>query len=473
MHGGNVTNVDPRPGHALAINAASSVLLTDLYQLTMLQGYYDCGYQEEAVFEFFVRKLPHGRNFLIAMGLEQILDFLEDMQFNDRELGWLRTCGRFRQDFVDYLAELRFTGDVHAMREGTIFFPHEPILRVTAPMPQAQLVESRLINLLQFQTLIASKAVRCVLAAPEKLLVDFGMRRAHGAEAALLAARASYLAGFDGSATVLAGMLFDVPVYGTMAHSFVQAHDNEVESFQHFAAANPDNVVLLLDTYDTEVAAEKTVALARQLTSQGIAIKGVRLDSGDLADHARRVRKILDRGGLTDVTIFASGNLDEYKLQDFTASGAPIDGYGIGSRLDVSSDAPYLDCAYKLQEYAGRPRRKRSEGKATWPGRKQVYRSYRDGIMAGDVVTLDGDVQAGVALIEPIMLRGRRLEPRLHATELRDRVTHNLSTLPAALKSLEQAPAYAVEISGVLRKLAAELDRKSMEYASVESASHG
>ena len=223
--------------------------------------------------------------------------------------------------------------------------------------------------------------------------------------------------------------------------------------------------MLLLDTYDTEVAAEKTVDIgATAQRRKALAIKGVRLDSGDLAEHARRVRQILDQGGLANVTIFASGNLDESKLQDFTASGAPIDGYGIGSRLDVSSDAPYLDCAYKLQEYAGRPRRKRSEGKATWPGRKQVHRSYRDGIMVGDIVTLDGDSQSGEALIEPMMLRGRKCKPRLHCTDLRDRVTNNLSTLPDSLKSLEQAPDYAVEISEALLKLAEELDRESMDH---------
>ena len=343
--------------------------------------------EEEAVFEFFVRKLPQHRNFLVAAGLDQALDFLENLRFADEELNWLADEGRFRKDFVDNLAGLRFTGDVHAMPEGTVFFPHEPILRVTAPMPQAQLVESRLINLLQFQTMIASKAVRCVLVAQGKLLVDFGMRRAHGCEAGLLAARASYMAGFDGSATVLAGMLWGIPVFGTMAHSFIQAHEDEAGAFRHFATANPNNVVLLLDTYDTEAAAQKTVELATKLKPLGIQIKGVRLDSGDLADHARRVRHVLDQGGLSDVTIFASGNLDEYRLRELGSAGAPIDGYGIGSRLDVSADSPYLDCVYKLQEYARQPRRKRSEGKATWPGRKQVFRSYHDGLMAGDVVT--------------------------------------------------------------------------------------
>ena len=437
------------------MNPCKSALLTDLYQLTMLQGYFDLEMHDTAVFEFFVRKLPANRNFLIAAGLEQALDFLESFHFTSVELEWLRSCGHFRRDFVDFLQQLRFTGDVHAMPEGTVFFPNEPILRVTAPMPQAQLLESRLINIIQFQTLIASKAVRSVLVAPGKLLVDFGMRRAHGAEAGLLAARAAYLAGFSGSATVLAGQLFDVPVYGTMAHSFIQAHDDEVEAFEHFAEANPDNVVLLLDTYDTEAAAQKIVELAAQLKLRGIRVKGVRLDSGDLADHARRVRRILDEGGLSDVTIFASGNLDEFKLRDLISGGAPIDGFGIGSRLDVSADAPYLDCAYKLQEYAGRPRRKRSEGKATWPGRKQVYRSFdSDGFIGHDVVTLEDDPQPGNALIEPVMVNGRRRQPVSALSELRVRAAAQVAQLPERLRQLDDGGLYTVEISQSLRDLA-------------------
>jgi nicotinate phosphoribosyltransferase len=429
----------------------------------MLQAYFEQRMEEAAVFEFFVRKLPQNRNFLIAAGLEQSLDFLEQLKFTPAELEWLAACGKFRRDFVDYLAELRFTGDVHAMLEGTIFFPNEPILRVTAPMPEAQLVESRLINLLQFQTLIASKAVRSVLVAPGKLLVDFGMRRAHGAEAGLMAARAAYLAGFSGSATVQAGQLFGVPVFGTMAHSFVQAHDDEVEAFEHFADANPDNVVLLLDTYDTEAAAEKTVALFTQLKARGIRVKGVRLDSGDLGEHARKVRRILDEGDCSQITIFASGNLDEFKLHDLLGSGAPIDGFGIGSRLDVSADAPYLDCAYKLQEYAGRPRRKRSEGKATWPGRKQVYRSYVDGIMERDLVTLDNDKQPGQALIQQVMRNGKRVVPSCPLDEIRSRLAENLTRLPDRLRQINDQSHYPVEISRPLRQLAEQLDAQTVD----------
>ena len=347
----------------------SSVLLTDLYQLTMLQGYMEQGMEETAVFEFFVRKMPPQRGFFLASGLEQLVEFLENVHFAPWELEWVRKSGHFSQSFVEYLERLRFTGDLHAMAEGTVFFPNEPIARIIAPLPQAQLVETRLINLLQYQTLIASKAARSVLVASGKPLIDFGLRRAHGAEAGLLAARASYLAGFAGSATVLAEHLFGVPVFGTMAHSFIQAHTVEREAFDHFADAQPDNVILLIDTYDTEEGAKKVVALAPTLKKKGITIKGVRLDSGDLTAHAFKVRRILDDAGLTHVQITASGNLDEFAIQAMVAAQAPIDLLAVGTKLTTSADRPYLDCAYKLQEYAGRPCRKKSEGKATWPGR--------------------------------------------------------------------------------------------------------
>jgi len=350
------------------MNPSATVLLTDLYELTMAQAYLEQDMEQPAVFEFFVRKLPSHRNFLVAAGLEQVLDYLSELCFSREELVWLHQSGRFSSQLLGYLETLRFTGDVEAMSEGTIFFPHEPILRIVAPLPQAQLVESRVINLLNFQTMVASKAARSVLIAGGKPLIDFGLRRAHGAEAGLLAARASYLAGFAGTATVLAGMIYGIPLYGTMAHSFVQAHEDETIAFEHFAKAQPDNVVLLIDTYNTEAAAGKVVSLARILQAKGIAVKGVRLDSGDLADHARRVRRILDEGGLSHAPILASGNLDEYRLRDLIRTGAPIDSFAVGTAMTTSSDAPSLDCAYKLQEYGGRPCRKRSEGKATWPG---------------------------------------------------------------------------------------------------------
>src|SRR5262245_55238883 len=322
----------------------NSLLLTDLYMLTMLEGFYKQSLNGIASYEFFVRKLPESRGFLVAAGLEQAVEYLEEARFNSEELEWLRHGGRFSAEFIDHLSGWRFTGDVDAMPEGTVFFANEPILRITAPISQAQLVESRLINLLNLQTMVASKAARCVLAADQRMLVDFGLRRAHGAEAGLLASRASYLAGFDGTATVLAGMMFAIPIFGTMAHAYVQAHDSEREAFETFARAQPGNVVLLIDTYDTEQGARVVAELAPRLRESGIAIKAVRLDSGDLAVHSRNVRRILDDAGLSEIGIFCSGNLDEYRLRDLIRGGAPIDGFGIGTALDTSGDAPGLEC---------------------------------------------------------------------------------------------------------------------------------
>jgi nicotinate phosphoribosyltransferase len=447
------------------MNLLASPLVTDLYQLTMLHAYYAHGMGETAVFELFVRKLPRERNFMMAAGLEQALEFLEHLRFSAEELEWVERSGKFSRGFAERLAKLRFTGDVHAAPEGTIFFPDEPILRVTAPMPEAQLVESRLINLVHFETLVATKAARSVLVAPGKLLVDFGLRRAHGAEAGLLAARASYLAGYAGTATVAAGSRMGIPVFGTMAHSFVEAHDDEAAAFRHFAESCPQNVVLLIDTYDTEAGARKVVALAPVLASRGIRVKGVRLDSGDLAALSRSVRRILDDGSLAGATIFASGNLDEYRMRDLVAGGAPIDGFGVGTSLVTSSDAPYLDAVYKLQEYAGKARRKRSTGKATWPGRKQIYRHYDGaGRFVHDVVSVEGDEQRGEPLLVPVMRKGRRLHAPESLSAIRERAAGQLAKLPEQLRALESAASpYRVEIAAALRKLASQVDHAAGE----------
>src|SRR5574341_1550594 len=441
------------------MNPSTSALLTDLYQLTMVQAYLKEGMEEPAVFEFFVRKLPAHRNFFLAAGLEQALQFLSQLQVTGDEIAWLGRMGRFEPAFLRYMESLRFTGDVDAMPEGTVFFPNEPILRIVAPLPQAQLVETRLMNLLNFQTMIASKAARSGLVAGGKPIIDFGLRRAHGAEAGLLAARASFIAGFAGTATVLAGMQYGIPIYGTMAHSFIQAHKDEVTAFEHFAQAQPGNVLLLIDTYDTEAAARKVVALAPLLKGRGITIQGVRLDSGDLADHARKVRRILDEGGLEQAQILASGNLDEYRVQALVAGEAPIDSFAVGTAMTTSADAPSLDCAYKLQEYAGRPCRKRSEGKATWPGRKQVYRHRTSmGQLAYDVVTTTDDVQDGEPLLQPVMKAGRRLAPSPGLTDIRHQVAAQLGQLPAQLRQLEPGAPYEVRISPRLRALAERVD---------------
>ncbi len=443
------------------IDAMKSPLLTDLYQLTMLQGYLEDGMDGQAVFEFFVRKMPEKRGFFMAAGLESVLDFLEELRFSQAELDYLESTKRFSKKLIDYLAGFRFKGSVEAMPEGTLFFADEPILRVTAPIGDAQLVESRIINLLHLQSLLTSKAARCVLAtAGRAKLVDFGLRRAHGAEAGLYAARSSWIAGFDGTATVLAEMLYGIPAFGTMAHSFIEAHRDEKNACRRFAFANPDIVTLLVDTYDTIRGVKNVVEISRELRKKGIPIRGIRLDSGDMAELAKQTRRILDEGGLPDAQIFASGNIDEYAIFDLYSSGAPITGFGVGTKMDTSADVPYLDCAYKLMEYEGTPRLKKSHGKATWPGRKQVYRHSRDRVMCGDILTVLGDAQEGEPLIRPYMMDGKRLANHESLADIRSRAAEGLLSLPRHLRDLKDAPAYPVEVSPALRQMKKEIESR-------------
>ena len=440
----------------------TSPLSTDLYELNMVQAYLDRGENKEAVFEFFVRRLPAKRGFLLAAGLEDALVYLETLRFSAAQIDWLNSTGRFRDNLLDYLRDFRFTGDVHAIPEGTVCFPAEPLIRITAPLMQAQLVETRLINILHFQTLIASKAARMVLAAPGKILSDFGLRTAHDAEAGLYSARASYIAGFSGAANVLAGERYGVPIVGTMAHSYVQVYGDEMRAFDHFARARPEGVVLLIDTYDTEEGARKVVALYPKLKADGIVIRGVRIDSGDLIAMSKKVRRILDDGGCRDVMILVSGGVNEDVLLTMKAEAAPIDGFGVGVSLDVSTDAPALDCAYKLQEYGGEPRRKLSEGKITWPGRKQVWRQYdAQGRMRGDVLSVESDRQAGDTLIVPVMRGGKRVAPAPTLAQMRERAAAELKRLPEPLARLQTGHDYPVTISDALHALAAEADRNT------------
>jgi nicotinate phosphoribosyltransferase len=457
----SVTDSDVLPDFAddLRISEQQSALLTDLYQLTMLDAYLARDMCESAVFEFFSRRLPENRSFLMAAGLEQLLDYLEALSINSAEIEWLESTGLFSSRLLEYLADFRFRGDVYALPEGTVFFENEPIVQVVASLPEAQLVETRLINLIHFSTLIASKGARCVMAAPGKTLVDFGLRRAHGAEAGMLAARASYIAGFAGTSNVLARARFDIPIYGTMAHSFVQAHKSEMEALEHFARTYPDASVLLIDTYDTLVGAERVVRLIDRLRPEGIRVGGVRLDSGELSTLAAEVRKILDDKGCSDVSIFCSGSLDEYSLaRDFTGE-TPADGFGIGTHLDVSADAPYLDCAYKIQEYAGQPRRKRSAGKSTWPGRKQVYRSQdSEGRIQCDLITLADEQADGRALLECVMRGGIRVAKSPGLGAVRDYAASELASLPGAMSDPFSKTHYPVEISTSLRGLVEQVD---------------
>ncbi len=441
---------------------SAPLLLTDLYQLTMLQGYWHEGLGGEAVFELFVRKLPTERNFLVAAGLEQALEYLEHLVLTDEEADYLRSTGLFDDRFIDWLGEIHFQGDVDAMPEGTVFFPNEPILRVTAPIHQAQLVETRLINLLQFQTMIASKAARCVLAAPGCTLVEFGLRRAHGAEAGLMAARATCAVGFTGTSNVLAGQRYGLPIFGTMAHSYVMAHDNELDAFLSFARSQPNNVVLLIDTYDTLLAVAKVIEAARILEREGIRIRAVRIDAGDLGELSKDVRRRLDAAGLESIGIFVSGDLDEWKLRSLIQQEAPIGGFGVGTRLVTSHDAPYLNCAYKLEEYAGLARRKVSPGKQTYPGRKQVFRRYNgEGKMAGDTLAVADEELPGEPLLVPVMRAGKRVGPLESLEAIRRRTREQLERLPEVYRRLEPAAqSFPLALSDRLQTLIAETDRR-------------
>jgi nicotinate phosphoribosyltransferase len=427
---------------------SNEVLLVDVNELATLGAHFTHGLQAPAVFELSVRSLPASRSFLVAAGLEQALDFLEHLSFGSEELEYIARSGLFSSEFVHQLEDLRFTGDVDAVPEGTVVFENEPLLRVTAPLPEAQLVETRLTNLVHFETLIASKAARAVLAAPGKLLVDCGVQRAHGFEAGLLAARAAHIAGFAGTSTVIAGSKFDIPLYGTMTRSLVAACDDESQAFRAFARSLNDRAVLLIDVFDAEQAARKVVRLKREWVFVG----GVCICGRDQAEHAHRVRKILDEGGLESCTILAGGQLDEYAVRDLLATSAPIDGFVLGTSLDTSADAPLLDCTYELEEYAGHACRAHDRG--TWAGKKQVFRHVRqDGLMDYDTVVHQGQRADGEPLLVPYMRGGRRVAAAEASAMPRSRASSQLASLPPELKELDVHAHYPVRIAPELQQV--------------------
>ena len=437
------------------LSAAPPALLVDLYELTMGESYLAQGMAERpATFQLFCRHLPPGWGYLLAAGIGDALSYLEQLHFTADELAYLETTNLFSAAFLERLARIRFTGEVRAMAEGTVFFANEPVLEVTAPLLEAQLVETVVLNEVHFQSLIAGKAARCVDAAGGRKLVDFGLRRTHGGEAGLKVARSSYLAGFDATSNVLAGRVYGIPVAGTMAHSYVECFEDETAAFEAFTRSYPDGSTLLIDTYDTVEGARRAVEVARALARRGGRLGGVRLDSGDLLDLSRRVRNVLVDAGLPGVTIFASGGLDEHEIARLLAHGAPIDGFGVGSRLGVSADAPYLDTAYKLVAFDGRPVLKLSPGKATLPGAKQVWRRLDEGWFAGDIVALrEEDAPAGAQpLLEPMMASGVRVAPDQPLDAARARAAEQRRAL-APEHRLPDVKPYAVEPSAGLAAL--------------------
>ena len=420
----------------------ATALFTDLYELTMAQAYYAEQMDQLAVFELAFRDMPRNRNYIVAAGFADVLEFLIDLRFTDDELDYLRSYKEFSQAFLERLATLRFSGDVYAVPEGTIVFPNEPLLQVIAPIMEAQLIETFVLNQVHFQSLAASKAARVVSSAQGRSVVDFGSRRSHGTDAALKVARATYLAGGDGTSNVLAARTYGIPAVGTVAHSYVQAHDDEFASFEAFASLYPQTT-LLVDTYDTLQGVHKVIELSRKL-GQGFHVRAVRLDSGDLGCLAVQARQMLDEAGLQKVKIFASSGLDEYKIQELVRSGAPIDAFGVGTKLAVMADAPELDMAYKLVEYAAKGRLKLSTKKLLYPGRKQVFRQVENGRMTGDVIGRFDEPLPGEPLLQPLLRHGQPAA-RVELKESRRRLRHDLERLPAHLRGLDTAsPPYHV-----------------------------
>lgn len=409
-------------------------LCTDLYELTMAQSYLEHGKTGDAVFSLFVRKLPEERNFLISCGLETLVEYIERFRFSDEELRYLKSLGRFSDSFLDYLREYEFRGKIYAIPEGRVVFQNEPIVQVEGSLPEVQILETLVINVIHFQTVIASKAIRSHLVSKGASLVDFGFRRAHGLEAGIYAARASYIAGFAGTSNLEAGRRFDIPAFGTVAHSYIMVFDREEDAFRAFAESFPKNAVLLLDTYDTIEAAKKTVQLAKE----GVPVIGVRLDSGDIEKLSKEVRKILDEGGLKNVRIIVSGGVDEYRIEEWMSKGCPIDAFGVGTKFITSADAPYLDMAYKLVEYEGKPKHKTSPGKVTFPYKRQVYRFYKDRKMDHDRVVRYGEEREGENLVRLVVERGSLKEKLPPLKEIRDRLMEDIERLPDRLKSLEK-----------------------------------
>jgi nicotinate phosphoribosyltransferase len=428
-------------------------LLTDLYELTMAASYFENGMADPATFSLFVRKYPSDRSYFVAAGLEDLLDYAANFRFSESDRAYLDSTGLFSQGFLDYLKTLRFTGTVYALPEGEIFFQDEPILEVTAPIIEAQIVETFAINAINFPSVIATKAARCVHAAAGRRLVDFSLRRTHGIDAGLKVARSSYIAGFVATSNVMAGKLYGIPISGTMAHSYVSSFGDELDAFRAFARSFPDNTVLLIDTYDTIAGAHKAAVVGQEMARAGRKLMGVRLDSGDIASLSKEVRKILDDASLPDVHVFASSSFDEYKIAQTLEEDGNIDAFGVGTRMGVSSDAPYFDMAYKLVQYGERPIMKLSTGKVNLAGEKQVFRR-RDpqGRFLEDVIgTRDEATEEASPLLEHVMQDGRLLRKHPVLDEIRERFKENFSALDDKYKALQGAPSYPVKLSDRLK----------------------
>ena len=437
-------------------------LLTDLYQLTMAQGYFQSQRMASATFSLFVRSYPPNRGYFVSAGLQDVLEFFEQFQIDSAGIDYLRSRRIFTDEFLDFLKGLKFTGEVWAIPEGRLFFKDEPVMEVTAPIVEAQIVETLIINQINFQSLIATKAARCVHAAGARSVVDFSLRRTHGIDAGMKVARTSYLAGFAGTSNVRAGQHYGIPIVGTMAHSFVSSFEHEIDAFRAFVSSFPNNSTLLIDTYDTVAGARKAVQVAKEMAARGERLQGVRIDSGNLAKLAVDVRNIFDEAGLKDIKIIGSGGLDEYDLAEFSDAEIPYDSYGVGTKMGVSADAPWSDIAYKLVEYDKRPVLKLSTGKVSLPGKKQAFRmSDRQGQLQKDIIALRGENVAGAEpLLKKVMTEGKITVPLPSLQEIRSVFLSEFAKLPEPIKAIRNPSRYLVEHSVRLQEHCANVEQQ-------------
>ncbi|MBX0311354.1 MAG: nicotinate phosphoribosyltransferase [Sulfurihydrogenibium sp.] len=440
------------------VNKDNMSLLTDLYELTMAQVYFNKGMNGTAVFNFFIRP-TNKRNYFLNAGLELLIDYLLNLRFTEEDINFLRQTGRFSEEFLEYLRNFKFTGNLYAIDEGEIVFANEPIVQVEAPLIEAQIIETFLINTLQISILVATKALRCYSVAEKAILVDFGLRRAHGTDAGMIASRSSYIGGFVGTSNVLAGKAFGIPIYGTMAHSFIMAHDTEEKAFEDFASVYPENTIFLVDTYNSLEGVKNAIKVAKKL---GIRIKGIRLDSGDVATLSKEARKLLDANGFRDAIIFVSGGINEYKIKELIQDKkAPIDGFGVGTELVTSADLPYLDCAYKLVEYERKPKIKLSRKKMTLPFKKQLFRIYKNDTIFKDIIGhFDEHFEDSVRMLKLYIENGELVRSLPSLKEIREKTLINFKTVPNTFKSLNQYMTLTPEISQRLLKSAEELKEK-------------
>jgi len=425
----------------------------------MAQSYFQEGHNDQATFSLFVRKYPPHRGFFVSCGLEDVLRYLERFHFTTRAIDRLHHTSIFSDDFLDYLKGLRFGGGVRAIPEGRLFFCDEPVLEVTAPIIEAQIVETFIINQMNLQCLIATKAARCTHAAHGRSVVDFSLRRTQGTDAGMKVARASYIAGFNATSNVLAGVTYGIPLAGTMAHSYVSSYEHEIDAFRAFARSFPERSILLIETYDAINGAHKAVEVAREMAARGQRPLGVRIDSGDLLTLGREVRRILDEASFHDVQIVGSGGLDEFDLEDLSREGAPYNAYGVGTKMGVSGDAPWTDMAYKLVRYGERPVLKLSAGKVSLPDAKQVFRFTQAGRMHHDIIALHQEmIDGGEPLLEPVMTDGKALSPLPRISEIRERFLEEFARLDDCYKAIYDPSTYPIEVSARLQSLKHEIE---------------